>query len=105
MFFLFKKIIISKINKFIRIFLIFLLFAWLLLILLNDHKFRDNTNYFNLDRYETFVYDNIKEALLKSRCSNMWNNQREFINGIIRKFKPKTILELGVHLGGVQLLC
>ena len=30
----------------------------------------------------------------------MGGNQREFINGIIRKFKPKKIVEIGVYYGG-----
>ena len=34
----------------------------------------------------------------------MWNNQREFINGIIRKYRPKKILELGVLLGGSSVI-
>ena len=34
----------------------------------------------------------------------MWGNQREFINGIIRKFKPKKLLEVGVLLGGSSII-
>ena len=34
----------------------------------------------------------------------MRGNQREFINGIIRKNKPKKILELGVLLGGCSII-
>lgn len=30
----------------------------------------------------------------------MWNNQREFLNGVIRKFRPKKIVEIGVAFGG-----
>ena len=26
----------------------------------------------------------------------MWENQREFLNGVIRKFKPKKIVEIAV---------
>jgi hypothetical protein len=29
----------------------------------------------------------------------MWDNQREFLNGVVRKFKPKKILEIGVSNG------
>ena len=30
----------------------------------------------------------------------MWANQREFLNGVIRKFRPKKIVEIGVNNGG-----
>ena len=34
----------------------------------------------------------------------MWANQKEFLNGIIRKFKPEKILELGVYSGGSSIV-
>jgi len=34
----------------------------------------------------------------------MWGNQREFINGIIRKFKPKKLVEIGVFSGGSSII-
>ena len=34
----------------------------------------------------------------------MWGNQREFINGIIRKYKPKKLVEIGVLLGGSSII-
>ena len=34
----------------------------------------------------------------------MWGNQREFLNGLIRKFKPKKILEIGVSSGGSSII-
>ena len=34
----------------------------------------------------------------------MWSNQREFLNGIIRKFRPKKILEIGVASGGSSII-
>ena len=34
----------------------------------------------------------------------MWENQKAFINGVIRKFRPKKILEIGVAEGGSSLL-
>ena len=34
----------------------------------------------------------------------MWNNQREFLNGIIRKIRPKKSLELGVSFGGSSII-
>ena len=29
----------------------------------------------------------------------MWNNQREFLNGVVRRFRPKKIVEIGVYKG------
>ena len=37
-------------------------------------------------------------------CSRMWGNQREFLNGVVRKFKPKKILEIGVAEGGSSII-
>ena len=34
----------------------------------------------------------------------MWGNQREFLNGVIRKYRPKKILEVGVWLGGSSII-
>jgi len=34
----------------------------------------------------------------------MWGNQREFLNGVVRKFRPKKIIELGVAEGGSSLI-
>ena len=34
----------------------------------------------------------------------MWKNQPEFLNGIIRKFKPHKILEIGVRRGGSSII-
>ena len=53
-----------------------------------------------MDKYETNIYEQIREKLLNNRCSQMWANQREFLNGVIRKFKPKKIVEIGVAEGG-----
>ena len=34
----------------------------------------------------------------------MWANQKEFLNGIIRKFKPEKIVELWVYSGGSSIV-
>ena len=56
------------------------------------------------DKYETYIYNEIKEKLKSTKCSLMWGNQKEFINGIIRKFRPKKIIELGVNVGGSSII-
>ena len=58
-----------------------------------------------LDKYETNIYYNLnKTKFIEKRCSQMWDNQREFLNGVIRKFKPKKILEIGVAEGGSSII-
>ena len=64
----------------------------------NDLKKVDEKIY--LDKYEVNIYENIKEKILSKNSSRMWLNQREFLNGVIRKFRPKKIIELGVAEGG-----
>ena len=59
---------------------------------------------FYFDKYETYIFKEIKEKLIEAKCSIMWANQREFINGIIRKYRPRKILELGVLLGGSSII-
>ena len=80
---------------------IFLLFIISLKIFLFFSKSQCTINF---DKYETNIYNEIKEKLLKAKCSLMWGNQREFINGIIRKFKPKKLVEIGVYSGGSSII-
>ena len=66
-------------------------------------KFNSKINIY-LDKYEENLYNNIKTELYNSQCSRMWGNQPSFINGVIRKFRPKKILELGVAEGGSSII-
>jgi len=52
-----------------------------------------------LDKYETDIYNNIKSKIISFPCKQMWDNQREFLNGAVRRFKPKKIVEIGVAEG------
>jgi predicted O-methyltransferase YrrM len=52
-----------------------------------------------IDKYEVNIFNNIKSQLSISKYSPMLENQRTFINLIIRKFRPKTILVLGFIKG------
>jgi len=52
-----------------------------------------------LDQYETNVFHNIKQKIDSFQCNEMWDNHHEFLNGMIRKFKPKKVLEVGVRFG------
>jgi predicted O-methyltransferase YrrM len=46
-----------------------------------------------------YIYNKIKNKIISFPCKGMWYNQREFLNGIIRRFKPKKIVEIGVDEG------
>ena len=71
----------------------------------NNNKEENNNNNIEennifLDKYETHIYEKIREKIEKYKCSQMWVNQKEFLNGVIRKFRPKKIVEIGVAYGG-----
>ena len=71
----------------------------------NFQKFKfSQKNGIYLDEYEVNIFNNIKSQLSDSKCSRMWGNQRAFINGVIRKFRPKKILEIGVAEGGSSII-
>ena len=54
-----------------------------------------------LDKFDEKFYYKIKPIIESNRsCSQMWANQREFLNGAVRKFRPKKIVEIGVFFGG-----
>ena len=56
------------------------------------------------DKFEVFKFNEIKDKINDTKCSEMWGNQKEFLNGIIRKLKPKKILEIGVRHGGSSII-
>ncbi len=58
----------------------------------------------NFDSFEIYKYNNIKQKLIEKNCSGMWDNQREFLNGIIRKFKPLKVVEIGMFRGGSSII-
>ena len=91
--------------------LLFTFFSIILFIKINqkfqiEENIEQNKNsekYNNLEKYEINIYNNINNNNL-FRCSRMWGNQREFLNGVVRKFKPKKILEIGVAEGGSSIV-
>jgi predicted O-methyltransferase YrrM len=49
------------------------------------------------------IFNNINNKDF-NRCSRMWGNHKEFLNGVVRKFKPKKVLEIGVAEGGSSII-
>ena len=72
----------------------------LLIIIFIFSKNYEKMIFENLEQFEPDVYNNIKKIIEENRCSIMWKNQKEFLNGIVRKFKPEKIIEIGVDRGG-----
>lgn len=84
----------------IKVNILFLLIIFLIIIL----YFKKDQSPIYFEKYQTNIFNEIKEKLKKAKCSIMWGNQREFINGIIRKFKPKKLVEIGVYSGGSSII-
>ena len=101
-----QKYTISKSHKYIFLIFCFLYLFFHYYYTENDINKKNQLSkekiYF--DQYEVFKYNNIKQKLEYAKCSEMWDNQKEFLNGIIRKFKPKKILEIGVRYGGSSIV-
>ena len=105
-----RKYEISSRNSYKYLFaipIVFFIFLFILVIfrIFNKNKQVEKEIIFDLglkdlDKFKTYIFDNIKEKLEKYKCSIMWKNQKEFLNGVIRKFKAKKILEVGVAMGG-----
>ena len=103
---IYKKVIRSFSVK-LNIFFIICVFAFSLNIekkTIINGSINDFKEKIYFDQYGIDKYDEIKHKLLSTNCSQMYSNQREFLNGIIRKFRPKKILEIGVYYGGSSII-
>ena len=94
-------------KTYILFFLLLCILYFRQFLMKNDNKNKinfDSNEKINFDEFEVYKYNEIKEKLLNSNCSQMWANQREFLNGVIRKFKPKKVVEIGVEHGGSSII-
>lgn len=57
---------------------------------------------FEFENYETHILNQIGEKIKEK--SEMHFTEQAFLNGLIRKYKPKKILELGVSAGGSSVI-
>ncbi len=82
---------------------LFLSFLILIKIIIKLSYFlKKNIIFYN--NYENNIYNEIKEKLENSNCSLMSLKPRLFLNGVVRKFKPKKIVEIGVNKGGSSII-
>ena len=94
----------QKYSLFKRISILLVIFNLIVFVFFSlknsSNDFKKTKKKIYLDKYEVNIYEKIKEKILSRNCSRMWANQREFLNGVVRKFKPKKIIELGIAEGG-----
>ena len=89
--------------KFIILLFLFFVLFYLIYYHIKNSLVKSKTKIY-FDQYEVSKYNEIKEKLIENNCSDMWGNQREFLNGLVRKFEPKKILEIGVRYGGSSIV-
>ena len=100
-----KKIILG-ILSFINLYIIFSI-----IFMRNDNQYKNSYNYsktlrfFKTDfEYHMFQREFISSKIKKYAKFQQEKNEPYFINGIIRKLKPKKCLEIGVAYGGSAIL-
>jgi len=93
------------INKIIRLVIIILtLFIFNFLFNFKNSKKNKKKNYDIEFNYADYEHNIITNKILKNSGWLLGDSQAYFINGLIRKFKPKNCLEIGVADGGSSIL-
>ena len=69
-----------------------------------EYYFENKKEKIYYDQYEINRYNEIKQLMIENHCVDLWDNQAEFLNGIIRHFHPIKILEIGVKFGGSSII-
>ena len=100
-----KKDMSFNFFSFIKFLYILLSFYFIMILFakMKEVNTEDSKKYIDLDKYETNFINRINNHNLWL-CSRMWGNQKEFLNGVVRKFKPKKVLEIGVAEGGSSII-
>lgn len=106
-----ESFILKNVYKFLMIFLFLLLIIYQVKIINKleaiNKIINANKNYNNNDlnfKYHLYEREIITEKMIKYAGWIMDNIEAYFINGIIRKFKPKKCLEIGVARGGSSII-
>ena len=94
-----KKIFGKRLKFFILFFIFFIFF------LINFYKNIYLFKKFDINfKYENYQKEFITDKMLKKAYWYFFKDEQYFINGIIRKHKPKKCLEIGVARGGSAVL-
>lgn len=100
----YKKIIAIKLKFFILFFLLFFTF-FLTFFFINFYKNKIQFKKFDINfKYENYQKQFITDKMLKKANWYLYKDEQYFINGIIRKHRPKNCLEIGVAHGGSAVL-
>ena len=92
-------------NSFRYLYFSSFIFIFIIFIKLKKFLYYDNNlKNIYLDKYEPKILNDIKRKLINNKCLLMARNQPEFLNGVVRKFKPKKIVEIGVYKGGSTII-
>ena len=83
----------------------YLFFSIMLIIIYFSTK--DNSNYKGFN--SNFKYQYIERDIITEKIKNysewqLWDNHPYFINGLIRKIKPKKCLEIGIASEGSSIV-
>ena len=69
-------------------------------IKINNKEGNNDDNEINFEHFEANIFNKIKDRIKGPTL--MFLNEYYFINGLIRKYKPKKLLEIGVCSGGMS---
>ena len=94
--FSFKNILIIILSLLSSVIILYIIIHFII-------KFNNNKNILNFD-YSNYERNIITEEMFQKSGWNLTNEEIYFINGIIRKFKPKKCLEIGVGKGDISIL-
>ena len=102
-----KNVNINIIRIFILIITLIILFFFYYFQIQNSKYFQKNTKYTKYDidfNYAAYENNIITTKIIKNSGWLLERRESYFINGIIRKYKPKNFLEIGVYNGGSSIL-
>ena len=107
--FKFKKYLNIECDIKIKLILLLTFIIIYLIIIIKNNKIKIFNLHFKKKYNLTFEYHNFERELITEKMINHsdWQllyNEPYFINGIIRKYKPKKCLEIGVAYGGSTII-
>lgn len=102
-----KNIFVNNKKKYILVIFCFCAFYFSINYIKNKNKNNSDiasNEKIHFEEFDKYKFNEIKQKLNDSKCSQMWATQKEFLNGIVRNFKPKKVVEIGVASGGSSII-